>query len=95
MLMNTQAQSPNILIVDDEADIRNLIQGILEDNDYSCAQAESAGACFQSIEASVPDLIILDIWLQGSDRDGLEILAQVKADHPFLPVIMISGHGTM
>jgi len=95
MLMNTQAQSPNILIVDDEADIRNLIQGILEDNDYSCAQAESAGVCFQSIEASVPDLIILDIWLQGSDRDGLEILAQVKADHPFLPVIMISGHGTI
>lgn len=88
-------KTPHILIVDDESDIRNLIQGILEDDGYVCEQAEGAKSCFEQIAKQTPDLIILDIWLRGSEHDGLEILSKVKEEHPTLPVIMISGHGTI
>ncbi|PZP54911.1 MAG: sigma-54-dependent Fis family transcriptional regulator [Micavibrio aeruginosavorus] len=84
-----------ILIIDDEADIRNLIQGILEDEGYATRQAGNATQAFAQIEERKPSLIILDVWLQNSEFDGLAILEKVKAEHPHLPVVMISGHGTI
>lgn len=96
--MNTGAQAKtkaDILIVDDEEDIRSLIQGILSDEGYAVRQAASAREAYKSLEGALPDLVILDIWLQGSEQDGLQILERIKADHPLLPVLMISGHGTI
>ncbi len=87
--------SIDILIVDDENDIRKLIKGILEDEGYTTRQANGSAKAYAEIEAKVPDLMILDIWLQGSDHDGLEILKSTKKKFPHLPVIMISGHGTI
>lgn len=87
--------SIDILIVDDENDIRKLIKGILEDEGYATRQANGSAKAYAEIEAKVPDLMILDIWLQGSDHDGLEILKTTKKKFPHLPVIMISGHGTI
>lgn len=84
-----------ILIVDDEPDIRNLIKGILEDEGYKGRQAGTAKQAYEEIEKSLPDLVVLDIWLQGSDHDGLQILANIKKRYPHLPVVMISGHGTI
>ncbi len=85
----------DILIVDDEDDIRKLIKGILEDEGHATRQANGAVKAYAEIEARVPDLMILDIWLQGSEDDGLEILKKTKKKYPHLPVIMISGHGTI
>jgi two-component system nitrogen regulation response regulator NtrX len=85
----------DILIVDDEEDIRALIQGILEDEGYKVREAAHAKGAYTQIEKGAPDLIVLDIWLQGSDQDGMQILSRVKEDHPYLPVLMISGHGTI
>jgi two-component system, NtrC family, nitrogen regulation response regulator NtrX len=85
----------DILIVDDEDDIRKLIKGILEDEGYSVRQANGSTKAYEEIESRVPQLLILDIWLQGSDEDGLDILKKTKAKYPHLPVIMISGHGTI
>lgn len=85
----------DILIVDDEEDIRALIQGILEDEGYKTREAAHAKGAYAQIEKGAPDLIILDIWLQGSDQDGMQILAAVKQAHPYVPVLMISGHGTI
>lgn len=85
----------DILIVDDENDIRKLIKGILEDEGYATRQANASAKAYAEIETRVPDVMILDIWLQNSDHDGLEILKSVKKQHPHLPVIMISGHGTI
>lgn len=85
----------DILIVDDENDIRKLIKGILEDEGYGTRQANGSAKAYEEVGARVPDLMILDIWLQGSDDDGIEILKKVKKDNPHLPVIMISGHGTI
>ncbi len=85
----------DILIVDDEDDIRKLIKGILEDEGFSTRQANGSAKAYAEVDARAPDIMILDIWLQGSDHDGLEILKNVKAKHPHLPVIMISGHGTI
>ena len=84
-----------ILIVDDEPDIRNLIKGILEDEGYKAQQAGTAKQAYEEIEKSLPDLVVLDIWLQGSDHDGLQILSNIKKRYPHLPVVMISGHGTI
>lgn len=85
----------DILIVDDEDDIRKLIKGILEDEGYATRQANGSTKAYAEVEARVPDLLVLDIWLQGSEHDGLEILKTVKKKFPHLPVIMISGHGTI
>lgn len=85
----------DILIVDDEDDIRKLIKGILEDEGFATRQANGSAKAYAEVEARVPDIMILDIWLQGSEHDGLEILKNVKANHPHVPVIMISGHGTI
>lgn len=87
--------SADILIIDDELDIRSLIQGILEDEGYVTREAENDAKAYKSIKDKTPDLVILDIWLQGSQDDGLEILANIKEEHPLLPVVMISGHGTI
>ncbi len=87
--------SADILIVDDEADIRTLIKGILDDEGYSTRLAEHSTQAYERIEEKQPDLIVLDIWLQGSAQDGLEILQTVKEQMPEVPVIMISGHGTI
>jgi two-component system nitrogen regulation response regulator NtrX len=87
--------SADILIVDDEADIRNLIRGILGDEGYATRLAGNARETYAEIEKRKPDLIVLDIWLQGSEQDGLQILSTVKEKFPSLPVVMISGHGTI
>lgn len=85
----------DILIVDDEADIRNLISDLLGDEGYSARTAHDADSTFAELERKPPDLIILDIWLQGSRMDGIEILKSVKRDNPGLPVVIISGHGNI
>ncbi|MEM9061364.1 MAG: sigma-54 dependent transcriptional regulator [Pseudomonadota bacterium] len=85
----------DILIVDDEADIRTLISDLLEDEGHTGRTAHDADSAFAAIELSAPDLIILDIWLQGSRMDGIEILKSVKRDNPGIPVVIISGHGNI
>ncbi|AQX19526.1 nitrogen assimilation response regulator NtrX [Bartonella sp. WD16.2] len=85
----------DILIVDDEADIRELIAGILNDEGYETRVACHADEALAQINERVPKLIFLDIWLQGSRLDGLALLDEIKARHPSLPVVMISGHGNI
>ena len=85
----------DILIVDDEADIRMLIGDILEDEGYESRQAANSTEALDAIRRRMPSLVILDIWLQNSELDGLGILSAIQRDHPGLPVIMISGHGTI
>jgi two-component system nitrogen regulation response regulator NtrX len=85
----------DILIVDDEADIRDLVSGILEDEGHSTRLARDADEGLKSIEERRPHLVILDIWLQGSRLDGLEMLSAIKKAHPDLPVVIISGHGNI
>ena len=84
-----------ILIIDDEQDICTLIKGLLEDEGYQTLTASNSQQGYDLIERELPDLIIQDIWLQGSDDDGIEILKNVKEARPYLPFIMISGHGTI
>lgn len=84
-----------ILVIDDEADIRTLIQGILEDEGFSISQAANAKQAFDVFDSKHIDLVILDIWLENSDHDGIGILEQLKKQNPHLPVLMISGHGTI
>lgn len=85
----------DILIVDDEADIRDLIAGILEDEGYEARTANSSDAALAAIRDRRPSLIVLDIWLEGSRLDGLELLEIIKQSHPNLPVVIISGHGNV
>ena len=85
----------DILIVDDEADIRELVSGILEDEGYETRTASDSDSALASIESRLPALLILDIWLQGSRLDGLEVLELVRQKHRDLPVIIISGHGNI
>jgi two-component system, NtrC family, nitrogen regulation response regulator NtrX len=85
----------DILIIDDEADIRELVAGILEDEGYTTRTARDSDDAMAAIAARRPNLIFLDIWLQGSRLDGLQMLAGIKADHPDLPIVMISGHGNI
>jgi two-component system, NtrC family, nitrogen regulation response regulator NtrX len=85
----------DILIVDDEADIRDLVAGILDDEGFSSRTARDSDSALAEIANRRPHLVFLDIWLQGSKLDGLQLLEQVKKDHPDLPVVMISGHGNI
>ena len=85
----------DILIVDDEADIRDLISDILKDAKYSTRTANNSDTALSAIAERVPSVLILDIWLQGSELDGLGILELVKKKYPHMPVIMISGHGNI
>tara|TARA_R110002110_G_scaffold1531_3_gene6821 strand:+ start:258 stop:1652 length:1395 start_codon:yes stop_codon:yes gene_type:complete len=84
-----------ILIVDDEADIRELVAGILNDEGYDTRVAGDSDSALTAIEARRPGLIVLDIWLQGSRLDGLELLDVIHERHPDLPVVIISGHGNV
>ena len=84
-----------ILIVDDEPDIRLLIEGILQDEGYETRQAGDSTAAIAAFRARRPSLVILDIWLQGSRLDGLGILRALLGEEPHVPVVMISGHGTI
>lgn len=85
----------DILIIDDEEDIRELVSGILEDEGYSTRTAHDSDSGLAEIEARLPSLMVLDIWLQGSKLDGLEILELVKSRHRDLPIVVISGHGNI
>lgn len=85
----------DILIIDDEADIRELVGGILEDEGHETRLAANSDEALQQIENRVPRLVFLDIWLQGSRLDGLALLDQIKTRYPALPVVMISGHGNI
>ncbi len=85
----------DILVVDDETDIRDLVSGILEDEGHRCRLARDSDEALRAIEERRPHLVILDIWLQGSRLDGLEVLSIIKKVHPDLPVVIISGHGNI
>lgn len=85
----------DILVVDDEEDIRELVSGILSDEGHETRTAGDSDSALQSISERVPRLVFLDIWLQGSTLDGLALLDEIKARHPHLPVVMISGHGNI
>ncbi|MBP0440240.1 sigma-54-dependent transcriptional regulator [Tianweitania sediminis] len=85
----------DILIVDDEADIRDLVAGILDDEGHETRTAHDADSALAAINDRAPRLIFLDIWMQGSRLDGLELLNEIKRLHPSIPVVMISGHGNI
>ena len=85
----------DILIVDDEADIRDLIGGLLEDEGFEARYAAEADGALGAIRQRKPALAILDVWLQGSRLDGIELLDEIKNADPDLPVVVISGHGTI
>lgn len=87
--------SADILVVDDETDIRELVAGLLEDEGYRTRKASSADEALAAIAARRPNLVFLDIWLQGSRLDGLQVLELIKQGHPDLAVVMISGHGNI
>src|SRR5256714_15392029 len=85
----------DILIVDDEADIRELVSGILQDEGYITRSARDSDDALAHVASRRPNLVFLDIWLQGSRLDGLQLLDAMKAQHQELPVVMISGHGNI
>ncbi len=87
--------SHKILIVDDEEDICNLICGILDDEGYETCVAANSAQAYELVSESPPSLIIQDIWLRESEDDGLQILERVRLEHPYIPFLMISGHGTI
>jgi two-component system nitrogen regulation response regulator NtrX len=85
----------DILIVDDEEDIRELVAGILGDEGHGVRTAKDADGALAAIEARRPHLVFLDIWLQGSRLDGMQVLELIQKQHKGLPVVMISGHGNI
>ncbi|MEM9600396.1 MAG: response regulator, partial [Pseudomonadota bacterium] len=85
----------DILIVEDEADIRSLIAGILQDEGHETREASTSDEALAAVRARAPTLVILDVWLKGSSMDGIELLDVLKQSSPHLPVIIISGHGTV
>lgn len=85
----------DILIVDDERDIRELVSDILEDEGYATRLAGNSDDCMAALNAEPPALLILDIWLKDSEMDGIDILKRVKRDNPDVPVVIISGHGNI
>lgn len=84
-----------VLVVDDEADIRELVAGVLEDEGYAVRSAADSTSALDAIDDRRPSLVLLDVWLQGSKLDGLQLLEQIKGRDPTLPVLMISGHGNL
>ena len=84
-----------VLVVDDEADIRELVSGVLEDEGYAVRSAADSNGALEAIDDRRPSLVLLDVWLQGSKLDGLQLLEQIKGRDPTLPVLMISGHGNL
>ena len=87
--------STDILVVDDEKDIREIVSGILEDEGFTPRTAADSTSALAAIHERLPALVVLDIWLQNSEMDGIEILEEIKRLHPELPVIIISGHGNI
>jgi len=85
----------DVLVIDDEMDIRDIISDILRDEGFSSRTAANSTQAFKAIAEKVPNAVILDIWLQGSELDGLGILEIIKKQYPLMPVIVISGHGTI
>ena len=85
----------DILIVEDEDDIRAMIGGILEDDGYEVRLTATSNEAINSLKLRKPSLMILDVWLKGSTMDGIELLVSIKKSHPNMPVIIISGHGTV
>ncbi|MGE0652071.1 MAG: response regulator, partial [Alphaproteobacteria bacterium] len=83
----------DILVVDDEVDIRLLISGVLRDEGYTTREVADAETALKEIDARRPSLAILDVWLQGSKIDGMELLSIVRTQYPEIPVVVISGHG--
>ncbi len=95
MSKNGSLIASEILVVDDEEDIRDLISGILHDEGYTTRVAGDSESALTAIRARRPQLVVLDIWLQGSKLDGIEVLDAIKREQADLPVVMISGHGTI
>jgi len=95
MSKNGALSALEILIVDDETDIRELVAGILSDEGYGTRLASDSDSALREIRSRRPSLVILDIWLQGSRLDGLQVLDEIKKDHAELPVLVISGHGNI
>ena len=85
----------DILIVDDERDIRELVAGVLSDEGYDCRTAGDSTAALAAVDSRRPSLVLLDVWLHGSPMDGLEVLDEIKKREPELPVIIFSGHGNI
>jgi two-component system nitrogen regulation response regulator NtrX len=85
----------DILIVDDERDIRELVAGVLSDEGYDCRTAGDSASALAAVDARRPSLVLLDVWLHGSPMDGLEVLDAIKLREPDLPVIVFSGHGNI
>ena len=92
-IANTMAS--DILIVDDEADICELVAGILQDEGHGTRTARDSDEALAAVVARRPNLVFLDIWLKGSKLDGLQLLDSLKQEHPELPIVMISGHGNI
>ena len=85
----------DILVVDDELDIRDLVAGVLEDEGYGTRTAGDSDAALEAIATRRPSLVLLDVWLHGSRLDGLDLLDEIKRRDPTLPVLVISGHGNL
>ncbi|MFC4255683.1 response regulator [Altererythrobacter xixiisoli] len=85
----------DILVVDDEQDIRELVAGVLSDEGYQCRTAGDSTSALRMVDERRPSLVLLDVWLHGSPMDGLEVLDAIKAREPGLPVIIFSGHGNI
>src|SRR6187455_3791092 len=84
-----------VLVVDDEEDIRDLVSGVLQDEGYSVRSAGDSSAALDAIKDRRPSMVLLDVWLQGSRLDGLQLLQEIKRRDPTIPVLMISGHGNL
>ena len=81
--------------MDDDADIRELVSGVLEDEGYEVRTAGDSNATLEALENRRPSMVLLDVWLQGSRLDGLQLLQEIKRRDPTIPVLMISGHGNL
>jgi len=84
-----------VLVVDDEADIRDLVSGVLEDEGYAVRTAADSDSTLEAVEERRPSMVLLDVWLQGSRLDGLQLLQEIKRRDSTIPVLMISGHGNL
>ncbi|MEK6540967.1 MAG: response regulator, partial [Pseudomonadota bacterium] len=85
----------DILIVDDEQDIRELVAGVIEDEGYQTRTAANSDETLAALSERRPSLVLLDVWLEGSALDGLDLLDEIKRRDPTIPVLVISGHGNL
>ena len=91
-ILRSCTMASDILIVDDEADICELVAGILQDEGHGTRTAHDSDEALSAVVARRPNLVFLDIWLRGSQLDGLQLLTSLKQQHPELPIVMFSGH---